>query len=71
MSRKLPINEFKWVEKTSEFNENFIKSYCDESDEGYFLEVAVLYPENLHNRRNDLPFLHERMNIEKVEKLAL
>ena len=37
MSQKL----FKKVEETSEFNEDFIKSYNDESDEGYFLEVDV------------------------------
>ena len=68
MSRNLPISNFKWVEKTSEFNEDFIKSYDDESEEGYFLDVDVQYPENLHNLYNDLPFLSERMKIEKVEK---
>ena len=36
MSQKLPVNDFKWVEDISEFNEDFIKSYNDESDEGYF-----------------------------------
>ena len=69
MSQKLSVNDFKWVEDTSEFNEDFIKSYNAESDEGYFLKVDVKYPENLHNLHNDLPFLPERMKIEKVEKL--
>ena len=27
MSQKLPVNDFKWVEDISEFNEDFIKSY--------------------------------------------
>ena len=36
------------VEDISEFNQGFIKSYADESDEGYFLEVNVRFPEN-HN----------------------
>ena len=49
---------------------NFIKSYHDESDEGYFLEVDVKYPENLHNLHKYLPFLPERMKIEKVGKLV-
>ena len=37
MSQKL----LKWVEKTSEFNEDFIKSYNNESHEGYDLEIDV------------------------------
>ena len=39
-----------------------------ESNERYFLEVDVQYPENLNNLHNDLPFLSERMKIEKVLK---
>ena len=62
--------EFKWVEDISEFNEDFIKSHNDESDEGTFLEVEVQYPEDLHNLHNDLLFLHKRMKIDKVEKLV-
>ena len=50
----------------SEFDEIFIKSYNEESDKGYFFEVDVQYLENLHN----LPFLPERMKIEKFEKLV-
>ena len=41
MSQKLPIYNFEWIEDTCEFNEDFIKSYNVESDEGYFLEVDV------------------------------
>ena len=40
---------FRWVERTSQFNEDFIKSYNVESDAGYFLEVDVQYPENLYD----------------------
>ena len=43
MSQKLPVNNFEWIEDTSKFNENFIKNYKEESDERYFLEVAVQY----------------------------
>ena len=45
MSQKLPVNNFEWIEDTSQFNEDFIKSYSKESNEGYFLEVNVDYPE--------------------------
>ena len=33
MSQKLPVNKFEWIEDTSQFNENFIKNYNEESDE--------------------------------------
>ena len=41
-----------------------------ESDKGYFFEVDVQYTEKLHVLYNDLPFLPERMKIEKVKKLV-
>ena len=63
VSQKLPVNDFKWVEDISEFNEDFVKSFNDESDEGHFLEVDVQYPEKIHNLHNDLPFLLVRMKI--------
>ena len=44
MSQKLPVNNFKWVRDISEFNEDFIKNYNDESSEQYLLEVDVQYP---------------------------
>ena len=70
MSQKLLVNNFEWVEDASQFNEDFTKNYNEESNEGYFFEVDVRYLENLHDLHNDLPFLPERMNIEKVEKLV-
>ena len=70
MSKKLPVNNFDWIEDTFQFNEDFIKSYKEESDEKYFPEVNVQYPEKLHELHNDLPLLTERMKIEKVEKLV-
>ena len=70
MSQKLPGNNFEWNKDTSQFNEDFIKNYDEEYDEGYFLEVDVQYLTKLHELYNDLPFLPERMKIEKVEKLV-
>ena len=70
MSQKLPVSNFEWIKDTLQFNEDFIRNYNEESDEGYFLEVDVQYFEKLHERRNDLPFLSERMKIENVQKLV-
>ena len=63
MLRKLTVDNFGWVEDTSQFNEDFIKNYTEESDEGYFFEVNVQYPENVHTLDYDLPFLPARMKI--------
>ena len=41
ISQKLTVNDFKWVEDISGFNESFIKSYNEESDEVYFLEIDI------------------------------
>ena len=70
ISPKLPVNNFEYIEDTSQFNEYFTKIYNEETDKGYFLEVDVQYTEKLHELHNDLPFLPERLNIEKVEKLV-
>ena len=41
MLQKLPVNNFQFLEDTSQFIEGFIKSYSEENDEGYFLEVDI------------------------------
>ena len=66
MLQRFSVNNFEWIENISEFNEDFIKSYNEQSDEGYFLEVDIQYPRKLHELHNDLPLLLERMKIEKV-----
>ena len=70
MRQKLPVNDSKLVKNISELEKSFVKSYTEESDEGYLLEVGVQYTEKLHDFLNDLPFLPERMNNEKFEKLV-
>ena len=70
MLQKLPVNNFEWTENTFQFNDDFIKNYNEESDEGYFLEVDVQNLEKLHELHNDLPFLPGRMKIEKAEKFV-
>ena len=41
MLQKLPVSKFEWIEDTSQFNEDFIKNYYEQSNEVYFLEVDV------------------------------
>ena len=71
MFEKLPINGFKWVNDISEINEKFVKSYDKKnSDKGYILEVDVDYPSKLHKLHSDMPYLPEKMKIDKTQKLV-
>ena len=65
MSEKLLMNGFKWVNDIFGINKKFVKSYDKNSSKGYILEVDVDYPSKLH-----MPFLPERMKIDKTKKLV-
>ena len=60
MPQKFPVNKFEGIEDTFKFNEDFIKKYNEESSEGYFPQVDIQYPEQLHELLNDLPFLPKK-----------
>ena len=83
MSKKLPVNGFKWTDNnnTAEpsslersakhvINEEFVKNYNENDKKGYILEVDVKYPKKIHDLHSDLPFLPERMEINKCKKLV-
>ena len=71
MSELLPVDGFKWMEDLSKIEEDFIKNYDKDSDEGYILDVDVEYPKNLHDLHSDLSFLPERMKTDnKCKKLV-
>ena len=81
MSKKLPVNGFKWLDtsetsalahndKINEINEEFIKNYIENDKKGYIFEVDIKYPKTLHDLQSDLPFLPERMEINKCKKLV-
>ena len=71
MSKKLPVNVFRWLDsdKINEINEEFIKNYNENDNKGYIFEVDVRYPKRLHDLHSDLPFLPERIEINKYKKL--
>ena len=50
----------------SQFNEDFMKSYNEES-EVYFFEVDIKYPEELHVLHNNLPFLSKRKLVANLD----
>ena len=56
--------------KKPEFNESFIKNYDEDSDKGYILKVDVKYPKRLYNIHCNLPFLPDRIKINKCNKFV-
>ena len=58
MSKKLPIEKFKWSKKLSIYTEEAIKMYDENSKYGAILEVGVEYPIMERIKHKDLPFLH-------------
>ena len=70
MSQKLPAEGFEQIKKLSEFNEDLIKNYDQNSDKGYFAEVDVEYLKKKFNVHKDLPFWPERKKIKKCGKLV-
>ena len=70
MSQKLPVNGFKWINDVTRIDEQFIQNYDEDSDKGYILEVDIKYPKKFYDFHSDLPFLPERMKIDKCKKLV-
>ena len=66
MSQPLPTSKFKWVEIDLDQISDLAASKIND----YLLEVDVRYPTDLHNSHNDLPFMCDKMKINKVEKLV-
>ena len=70
MYQPLPTRGFKWVNELSTFTPDEIDRLAKHDSKGYLLEVDVKYSEGLHDLHNDLPFMCEKMKINKVEKLV-
>ena len=63
MSEYLPYGGFKWVKVNNE-TVNRILNKSNNSLYGYFLEVDLDYPEELHDIHNDYPLAPEKIKIE-------
>ena len=62
MSQKLPAKNFNWIKDTSEFNEDFIENYNEESDEEHFLGVDAQYLEKLYELHDDFIYTRKKKN---------
>ena len=59
MNKYLPHCGFEWLENIDNFD---IMSINDKNPIGYFLEVDLEYPEELHELHNDFPLAPEKLN---------
>ena len=72
MSQKLLVNGFMCYNGyLSDFNEDFIKNYDENSAERYFLEVDFEYPKNLSRSHRELPFFTKEKKIWKSRTTCL
>ena len=62
MVQSLPVSDFKWVEE-KDVQSFDVMSVEDDADTGYFLEVDLGYPEQLHDLHSDYPLAPEKMLI--------
>ena len=71
MSQKLPVNNFEWIEKTSQFNGDLKKINNEESYEGYFLKVEVKYKKKKKKKNFIMTyhFYHKERNLKKWKSL--
>ena len=62
MSQYVPYGGFKWAKITNE-TINTILNKVNNSLHGYFLEVDLEYPENIHDSHKDYRMAHEKIKI--------
>ena len=60
MSEYLPYEGFKWLKNIDKFN---VMSISEKSPIGYFLEVELEYPDELHELHNDYPLAPEKLAV--------
>ena len=60
MSKYLVYGEFEWLKNVDGFDVN---SISENSSIGYFLEVDLEYPDELHKLHNDYPLAPEKLAV--------
>ena len=60
MSEYLPYEKFEWLENLDKFD---VMSINEKSDTGYFLEVDLEYPDELHELHNDYPLAPKKLAV--------
>ena len=60
LSEYLPCEKFEWLENIDKLD---VMSINEKNDIGYFLEVDLEYPDELHKLHNDYPLAPEKLAV--------
>ena len=60
MSEYLPYKGFKWLKNVGKFD---VMSINEKSPIGYFFELDLEYPDELHELHNDYPLVPEKLAV--------
>ena len=58
----MPVSDFRWLERQEIKRLNWL-NMSDQQQEGYILEVDLIYPEHLHESHNSFPLAPEQLVI--------
>ena len=64
MRQYLPYGNFKWIHNNNLTSDDIMKM-GDEDDKGYFLEVDLEYPTNIHNLHDQYPLAPDHIKIDE------
>ena len=70
MRKELPIHNVMWEQDLPIFTDDFIKIYNENNDKGYLFHVDITYLQGMRELHADLPFLPDKMQVDKVNKLV-
>lgn len=65
MSKFLPVKGFHWVDDGRVMDAEWVESIAEDAAIGYFLEVDLEYPIELHEAHNEYPMAPEKLKVEK------
>ena len=60
LSEYLPYGGFEWLKNVDRF---FVNSISEKSEIGYFLEVNLEYPDELHELHNNYPLAPKKLAV--------
>ena len=65
MSEKMPVGNFRWEkdENVELIDEEWVKRFAENGDEGCFLEVDLEIPERIHDETSDYPLCPEKIEV--------
>ena len=68
---QLPVGGFEWVENTSQFKKDFIKSYNENNKNLCFVEINVQYPKNYMTFTRIFHFYLKNFQLPRLKKNVL